>query len=509
MRFRLLYEWRIRLFISLFVATVAVLPQVWAYINAPEGYFFTGLNFTTNYDDIQGVYMAAMLRSSTGEILYREAFDPELAPVFHMPVYVFLGKIVALTSWSVPFVYHLASFTISFGFSVFLFKLLQIFFSDLRRQILAFSLAIFGGFFLLRTQEAIGIFSFFTPHLVISEASLLYSLYLLFLISTKKNFPLKNLVNFFFSTLILAILHPWMLIPMSFFYLFWSCYLFRKRVKFGRTNLIVFLIILCNSVPFLIYYRLSLPWTRLPLEVYWYFLLLTYGIIFPISIVSVVRIIREGVIRSHRDKLYLFFAFWLITQLIFIHLPIFFQRKFIEGMFLPVSVFSVLTIDLLVKKYKLESLINIVYSKAFLYISIGVIVNYLLHLAWLPNNYVYRRIEEKEAAVILTDRANRDQIILASPQTGILFAHLVNIKIFAGQKHQTPNFKEKEEFIKNYYGGDLSFSDRRRMLEGKKICYVYYGPEERNIGSIDLSGEDYLAEFFKNDLITIYKSKWC
>ncbi len=205
----------------------------------------------------------------------------------------------------------------------------------------------------------------------------------------------------------------------------------------------------------------------------------------------------------------MFLAIWFVTQLLFIYLPFSFQRKFIEGMFWPIAIFTVLAIDYFAKKVNIWLTVNYFYLASFIYLSIGVIANFFLLFLWLPNNYVYRKTEEKEAANFLDAKAKRNQIALSLPATGVIMANLADLHLFVGQGQQTPNFEDKKRLVNSYFGGEMNDRKGESFVYSEDICFVYVGPEEKKIAKVDFAKEGYLEKFYSNDFVEIYKTKWC
>ncbi len=491
--------------LCLIVAIISILPHIWAYLRVPEGYFFIGVNTSVNLSDVEGVYFAAMHNFSIGDILYRNPFDPLLKPFFHYPLYLVLGKIVALTSLPVSLVYNLAAFGLTFIFLIFIFKFIKLFFNDRPRQLLTFALASFGGLFLFGSSEGIGLFSFTFPHFIVAQLALFICLYILIQICAKQVKQKRQLLAFCLSLIVLGLTHPWMAIPLGATYLTLGAFLIVKR-RISKLFIISFLILIIFSLPFLLYFGnpARIPWVSYHLGIPFYSLILLYGLMLPVAILGLLSSLKKS---SSLPLLIL--AFWLIIQTVFVYLPLPFQRRFVEGLYLPLAIFAVVGVDWLNARLHLPANRILVYCNAFIYCSIGVISNYLILFVWLPNQLIYRPIEQKAAVSYLDKNSKRSEIVLSLPDTGYLIASFAGLKIFVGHEIQTPDYNNKFEFAENYYTGKISAEKRKGMLFAKNICFVYVGRNEGKIANIDFLNEPYLNPFFKNNLVSIYKTTWC
>jgi len=493
----------VTILLSLLVSLLSVVPHIRAYFATPEGHFFIGVNTVTNLADIQGVYFPAMQKFSEGEILYMNPYDSFQAPYFVFPLYVVLGKIVGLTNLPVEFVFHLAAFIIGFFFLLFIFNFLKLYFDDFKRRLLAFGLAVFGGLFLFAVPEGTGFFSLTIPHFIVAQFTLFGCFYYLILISKSGKVRFGQLTLFFMASLVLSAIHPWMVVPLVISFFLWRLILKVKKERVGFL-LLLSLVLIGTSLPFLIYYQQNIPWVSYPLPSSMFSVLLLYG---PFLAVGLIGFVIK--IRNKKTDAWLFLLIWFFVEMVFAHLPLPFQRRFFEGIYLPLAIFAVVGIDGLIDVFNLRKSINIVYSNAFVYLSLGVIATYVGLIVQIPGDFIYRRVEEKQAVKFFDEYSRPNDKVLSLPFTGVFIASSANVQIFIGQAIQTPNFERKNKIVKAYYGGELNDEDRESLIQSENVCFVYVGPEEEKINRIDFEKEDYLVKFYSNNLVEIYKTKWC
>ncbi len=493
-----------RILLPLVVALLSVVPQVWAYFKTPSGYFFTGINTTVNLNDIQGVYFSAIRNFSRGDILYRNPFDLKETAFFHYPLYFVLGKIVSITSLPVEVVYQLASFLLTFVFLIFVFKFLGVFSKDFRQQLLAFGLLNFGGF-LASVAEGIGFFSFSLPHFVLAQLALFASLYLLLVISTSSVLHPLQILLLLVSNLTLAMIHPWMTILLFVFLCSWLVLMRVKGMPIGK-GLVSLSVLSLSASPFLIYWGNTsrVPWVSFNLSSSISLLPLLYGPLLIVALWGAFKIIKD----SHKLP-FLFLLLWTLVQLIFVYLPLPFQRRFIEGFYFPLAILAVAGVDAIIRRFNLQKSSTLIYTNAFVYLSLGVIANYLVLFTPVHSDFIYRKTTEREAMLFLDDNSKPWQRVLSTPIGGTFIASFADLKIFAGHGIQTPDFDRKSNLINQYFSGQMTQAERADFILRENICFVYLGPDEKKIAKINLNAESNLGKFFENGEVEVYQAKAC
>ncbi len=479
----------------LLTSAVAISPHVFAYFKAPQGYYFGGFNILTNLVDVQGVYFPAMRNFAAGDWLFRNQFNPGMKPIFLHAVYLVLGKIVAISNFPVWVVYVGAIFVLTIPFVFLVFAFLDKIFGNFKKELFAFGLVIFGGFIGATYPEVSGIFTLQFPHFIVSVFSLFLFLYNLYLLH-EGSFPL-HIILILVSSLLISITHPWLMVFLLAFTALWIFYLFLIKGYWARVAL-VFFTGLAVSVPFLLYYGGSqrIPWAGYVLPFGVGQLLLMFAPEVPFFIYGFLNRFRK----------YPFFAIWFAVQLFFVFLPIPFARRFLEGIYFPIAVFSFLGFSDIVERLTKGKHIFSYYLPAFCYLSLGTIVTFFWSFLWIPNPYVYKSLAEKEASGFLDTTASRHQEILTMAGSGNYLASEVSANLFVGHPLDTNEYTRKSTFAREFYSAkDASLWQEKLLYEN--ICYIYNGPMEKKLrGQIEA---DYMQRIFSNSKVDIYKTSWC
>lgn len=493
-----------KIFLCLLVVFISALPQIWAYLKTPPGYFFTGVNSFINLNDIQGVYLPLVRNASLGQIFYENPYNPNQPPFFHHPVYLILGLVSHFFHLSPPLAYHLGSLVFGFFLLFFILKFLKNFFPEFNQRLLAFGWVIYGSLKPL-VAEGSGFLSFALPHFLVAQLAFFSSTYFLLKLSQAQKFSPRHHLGLFFSVFLLSAVHPWMSLLLLALWLVWISFLFVKK-QTSNFLLPPFFLMVLTSFPFLLYYANPerVPWVNFSLPSFAFMLPVLYGPLLLLSLLGAVKALKGFLGRPFQ-----FLAFWFFLQVLFIYLPLPFQRRFIEGFYFPLSLLAVVGLDWLLEIFKIKEKLNLIYFFAFASSSLGALATYLTLILWLPNNFIYKSLFERQALQFLEKHSRPSEKILSLPNSGIFLPNLVNLKIFVGHGIQTPDFPQKAFLAQSFYTGRLSPEGRVEFLRQENLCYVYLGPEEKKITGFDFDQKDSLKKIYENKLVKIYQTPWC
>ena len=109
---------------------------------------------------------------------------------------------------------------------------------------------------------------------------------------------------------------------------------------------------------------------------------------------------------------------------------------------------------------------------------------------------------ELEAMQWLEANTNRKDVVLSSYGVGNYIPRISGNKVFLGHWAQTIDFQDKKALAVKFYstnGDDF----RKGLIEEYSINYVYYGIEERKMGSIIFNNSKII---FENEEVTIFNA---
>jgi len=525
--------------IALVVLTLTALPYILGYALAPADMEFGGL--VMNIEDSQS-YLAKMLQGAQGQWLYHIPFTPEEHEgAFVGGFYLFWGWLARLLRLPIIYLWHTSRIVCGGLLLLVTYLFIARFLEETSERIFAFLLSVLGsgfGWTLLLTGRPFlwGFFPvdfkmpdahlFFTiltfPHFSFVTAMLLVIFLLLLEYLRRGDLWWSGLAGV--GTLLLTIAQPFNLVIVVAVLLAYLTLLFAfKRLHFGRKfwGLLPLGLI---PLPLIIYYYVV--FTTNPVFRAWWeqastpsphplHYLLAYGP-FILAIPGIMALIRE------KEEEGLLLVAWAVIIPPLLYLPLNPQRRFVEGLHIPLSILATIG----VYRYLLPGMES---SRLWAWItshqryesrSLRRFVLVALFLLTLPSNlYVlaslgvtaiqhpypfYHEQAEVEAVDWLAAHTSSDDTVFTTYWTGSYVAARAGNRVFLGHWAETMNYAQKTEEAKTFFG-QASDEWRKELLREYNISYLFYGPRERALPGFEPEGKPYLVESYSNRLVTIYR----
>lgn len=508
------------------VILITILPYIYATQMAGPVFVFGGLLM----NPLDGnSYLAKMYEGWRGDFLFTLPYTAERGngSILYL-FYLFLGHLARLTGLSLSMIYHMARVIGTIAMLLSLHRFFVVFVSDRHLGILAFTLAAFGsglGWLAL-------LFGAFTSDFWVAEAYPFLSAYtnphftfglaiLVWLLVPLKNddevYGLKEIAVIVFGAFALGTISPFgVVIVLSVLggVSLWEVRLgkwssigkrwFKNNGGYTRVVMSwllsnegrIFWIILGGG-PVLFYY-LWLTRTD-PLLAGWNSQNLTPSPPFwdlvvsltPVIILALpgTRVALKG--NAHPQRL---LVIWAGLGILFLYLPFGLQRRFMMGIYIPLTALAILGLDNLVKGQRDEA----VRRRRFRFL------NVLLFLFILPTNLVillsallgiqthdpmlYLTGGEAKAFGWLVDNTQPNALILAAPETGLFIPAHTGRRVIYGHPYETVNAKEEKEVVQQFFLGIEGFALQNQALVelvNRDVDYVFFGPRERAISGLD------------------------
>lgn len=98
----------------------------------------------------------------------------------------------------------------------------------------------------------------------------------------------------------------------------------------------------------------------------------------------------------------------------------------------------------------------------------------------------------------------RDEIVLASPRTGMLLPGRSGVRVFVGHPFETIDAEAKEAQAEAFFRGEMQYEEWQALREQYQIHYLFVGPAERALGD---GGERLpeIAPAYHQGEVTIYR----
>jgi hypothetical protein len=492
-------EWSIAIALSILVGLLTMVPYVVAYFQVePEG-IFSG--FLIN--PIDGFsYLAKMRQGYEGEWLFRLPYTVEPGEgTFIFVYYLFLGH---LSYWlGIPsiYLYHLVRFLGSVLMFSSAFILIAKFIENHNHRWWTFSIILLGGglgwmampFGLLASDlwivESIPFLTAYAnAHFPLAMA--LFLILILLMISESISMSRSIGLVLLLSTLLAAI-QPFSILTLFIFiplWLLWETWIEAKKKKGSKTDVrkkwMIFLAMVVGALPWLIYdYWITLRHAEIaawnaqnitpspPVIDY----VVGYGLIL---FIAVFGLLKGQFKNSSTSRLLMV---WVISQAIVLYAPFGLQRRLSMGLYFPLAIIAVLTLEKFIEnktKLKFAFLILLIFSIPSNLVVMGSGIAGVMKM----DDRVVLGQNEVEAYEWLSSNTDPGEIILCGPKAGNRIPAYANLRVFYGHRFETTKSEQQKLFVEQAYASEDLKEEKLQELKNLKVSYVFFGPEERELG---------------------------
>jgi len=539
-------EWRFVILLCIVMILITGLPYVYAYLNAPAGYFYNGIHSLTPGDSL--VYFSYINQVKAGNLVLRNYFTSEnqaagLLNFFWLIVGLF-AKIFYLRANLAFHIFRLLVIPLFLGL-IYIFT--SYFFTEKNQRkisliFLCFSSGI-GAYFAdlfdkLYPIDHVSIaidykwpidlfvpdFNIFltlyqSPHFILSLALMIAFFLLMLLAAENDNYKYSlgaGLVGFFWFNF-----HPFYF-PYVFFIVFiYYLFLFFKTRKIKI--IFYYLIALILSLPFVFYHyykiktdlvigaRASQNVLRSP---GFLFVFLGFGFLFIFSVLAIIYLIKNK--NLFKKNKYVFLFSWLVGGFLLIYSFIFYQIRFLQGLQIPMVFFTIIFFYNLLPhlKQKFAKTYKFLEANNFLLIIIFIILfgystvfNLARDLYYFKIGFVefYLPNEFAQAVSWLKDNNVKNQVILSYEIDGNMIPSLANQRVYIAHWIETINYKEKRNKVFDFFADRYNESQVKDFLKTNNIGYVFFTDWEKKYGQLKPQAKDYLKLVFSQGQIDIYE----
>jgi len=449
-------------------------------------------------------YLAKMRQGYEGQWLFHLPYTVESGEgAFIFLFYIFLGHLSRWTGIPSIVLYHLVRFL---G-SVFMFSMAFVFVSQFfKTKILrwgAYGIILLGGglgwigvpFGLLASDlwivESIPFLTAYAnAHFPLATA-LFLALVLIFLIKARATY--LNMIVIFLISTVFAMIQPFSMVPLFIILFLWllletwieanghegSILMMRIREKW-----FLFFAMIAGALPWFIYdYLLTIhhpviaAWNEqnITLSPPIYDYILGFGAIFVLAVFGILK----GLFRSTKEERLL--LVWVIAQALLLYAPFALQRRLSLGLFFALVILALLTLNQFVvnqKRIRLLVLAVLILSIPSNLIVLGSGIAGMMK----KDPLVVLEKDEMMAYQWLSSNAVPGEIILAGTIAGNRIPAFATLRVFYGHPFETVNAKESKALIEGIFSAEDVQDDGIEELQSMRVTYVFYGPEERELG---------------------------
>ncbi len=484
---------------ALFTLALASLPFVWGYLITPTDGHFMGLAF--NALDSNS-YLAKMELGARGEWRFSLVYtSEEHSGEYVYLFYILLGKVPAITGLPNIVVYHLAR--VLFGLMLLMvgYRFICRYFSEKAQRRTAFLLLCFSaglGWLVapfgltdstdLWVAESLTFFTLLAnPHYPLATALLLLAI-----MWTQDGWEGQGKAAYAkaaASAFILGFVHPFMLVPLSGVL---GGFVLRRAIQTRRINwpdwfgtLFVGIIaalgpvytyIVMNANPFMRAW-LGQNQTLSP----WPIAYITgYGLLLIAAVAGGWWAERGTASLPEPQRLrWQLLTTWLVVNALLLYLPVGLQRRFVEGLHLPILCLATAGLYF---AWKLRP------RWIGRYVLATTLSTFLLLATQFSNLYarpdpaslhpLYLYNAEVDGLSWLRDNTGPRDTVIASPLLGNYIPTRAGNRVYLGHDLETVNHDPKAVLLGRFLRGEMVNPERANFIRQNNLRYLYFGPEE-------------------------------
>ena len=539
-------EWRFIILVSVVIIILTGLPYLTGYLMTPAGFIYDGLNSLTPGDN--PIYYSYINQVKTGSILVKDLFTSENQPQGLLNVFwLFVGLVAKIFNFSPIFSFHLIRLLLIpiFVSVSYLFLSLIFYQSNLRRLSLIFLLfsAGLGAYIIaplsifdfsakpgfgtpndLWVPESITFLAIYkSPHFIASLI-LMISIFLLMILAIERK-------KFFYSigagflALIYFNFHPFY-IPLVFgslgLYLF--CLILKTKKILWR-EIIQFGFLILISSPSIFYHFWTLAnsevlrqraWQNVTLSPSLTFIILGYGLLWLFAAFGLYGLTKK----RQWTKPLIFCASLLFFSLFLVTLPIQFQSRYLQGLHLPLVVFSIHGLIFL-KEKTLKDRFGLVFKKIwtneFLLAAIFILFLAISNLFNLTRDFYYFLVQPvavkkyfylPKDLILAFEKLSElpnNSIILSDVETSLFIPGFSGQKVFVAHGIETIDYFSKKLYAGWFFAADENAEKKFEFLKKSGINYLLISQENKKIGGFAPETKIYLKLVYQNSQAKIYQ----
>jgi hypothetical protein len=525
------------------LAVLTTLPYVAAALRTPTGYVFSGV--LTAYDDTF-TYFAWMRQSADGHLFMCDLFTSEPQPCeFFLPLWNILGLVARVTRIPIPLTFHAARLLAGLlllivardvagsvmksrtrvRYSLWLYAMSGglgwlVFALKTRGHLFAATAA--SGSVDLNLPEAIAFRSVFSQvHFAVGGALVCGAIMVFFSALAERKTNRALIAGMLVS--LLAVVHPYMVVVVcgvAGLAVLASPWL-NDRSKAARVDYystaragVAFGAGAFPGIAYLIYLNGSNEVLREWLRATDTFSPPAWEFALGFGIVGALAVIGFSLMRYRRGPYGRLLLIWALVQAALLYAPVSFQRRFVEGLQLPLSIAASIALFWIARR-SLANRATARYRKLFLagaiafasVTNIGFVVGQLIARgAGSGSTDARRYVQDDLVAAFAWLRANSqpDAVLFSSYWTGNLAPSMTGLRVFLGHYAQTLRSDEKGAQVAAFYANNMTSNGARELFAAHRVRYVIYGQFEREISSA-FAPPDWLKLAYRSGDVEIFE----
>lgn len=498
----------------LFLSAIS-LPYIYAFTTGERGITFNG--FLLNPQDGNS-YLAKMYQGWSGQWRFQLPFtqDPgEGAYIFLF--YLSLGHVARIFNLELIFVFHIARLICSSILLISLWEFFKIVLPSSGSRKIAFLTMTLGsgmgwiviGFGMLTSDfwiaEAYPFLSAYAnPHFPLSISIMVWMIK----VWLQNSHHVKRIALTIFGSLALSVINPFGVVVLTMVFSGLVSWQLLRKIGY-QDHLQALVLVFMFGLPLLVYdywianfdpiFRIWNQQNLTPSPPIWdIFISFSPALFF--GFFGIFQITRKK--NQNLEPQLMILIVWAILGFVFIYLPFGLQRRFMLGLFIPISGLAAYGLELISNISRKVHLASII-----IFLSLSIPSNLITIMASISgiqeqNALIYLMEDEVAALRWIEINTESETVILASPEMGLFIPAYTGRRVVYGHPYESLNAQESKKIVEDFYSGKYSKTQLNQFMLDYKIEIVMFGPREQNLGFLMIPDDWF--EVYNHGGISLY-----
>ena len=211
------------------------------------------------------------------------------------------------------------------------------------------------------------------------------------------------------------------------------------------------------------------------------------------------RLVREG------DDRALLLVTWVLAFPVLAYAPHNLQRRLPDGVWVALATLSAVGFAFWrLKKTRLNRWIGLAVLILALPSSLMLVAGGF-GVALTPSEPSFRPADEVEAIQWLSGEVEPGSLVMAAFESGNVLPAWAPVRVVIGHGPESADLPTMSSIVGGFYDDEMSDEERIDFIHDKDIGYVWRGPHERELGSWDPAGVDFLTLIYRQGDYEIYR----
>jgi hypothetical protein len=228
---------------------------------------------------------------------------------------------------------------------------------------------------------------------------------------------------------------------------------------------------------------------------------LAYGLILPFSLLGAWRLLRKD------GWMGIFLVSWAVVFSAAIYIPFSLQRRLNEGVWVALLCMACLAFEWAEEnlKYRLAARWVTNFVMVFSMPATALILAGCLLIAVNPARPAFIPSAEARAFESLAGQVPTRAVVLCAPTTGNPLPAWAPVRVVVGIGTLSANYSTLAPQIEQFFQTGQTDASRQAFLDDLGVNYIFWGPDERALGSWDPHTVSYLRQVFSHEGYTLFE----